>query len=282
MSCRLEEPGEFARGGFSPLVKGLPIERYKEIAPIKIGLVETSELTYTDLPGDYKLVDRLRKIWQESISNALTKTKWKIPRVSPPVINGAGYILDGNHRSAAASLHSPKMNAILIENQKDLDALNKLVRAEVLFWPHGSLSYKKLEAKLKNVGQSLSYEDYISELNDLRTEEYEEAEESSRLNDFQKERLLTYFVSRVIHQAGAYLNRQSSLAWETSTRIRGLEPYLRTDGYNVDIVDFKIDETYRQVREIAKRSPLVKKNSLFSIDDVAQEVLCILMPHLDK
>ena len=85
-----------------------------------------------------------------------------------------------------------------------------------------------------------------------------------------------------IHQAGAYLNRQSSLAWETSTRIRGLEPYLRTDGYNVDIVDFKIDETYRQVREIAKRSPLVKKNSLFSIDDVAQEVLCILMPHLDK
>lgn len=282
---RLEEPGEFARGGYSPFVECYPIEKYREIAPVKIGLVGTSELTYTDFPGNYDLVDRLGELWQESILNALTKRTWELPLVSPPVINDNSYILDGNHRSASASLHSLKMNAILVENQEDLDNLHKLVDAGVLFWPHGRCSYEELNAKLESVGQDLSYGAYRVELDKMRMreeEEYEEIEEGSRADDTQKEKLLQYLTSTVIHQIRPSFMGRSAFRYEPSSGIYDLSPYLRAMNCNVENISFELNKTYSQIREIAKKSPLVRRDGIFSLDDVAQEVMCLIRIYLEK
>jgi len=282
---RLEEPGEFARGGYSPFVEGYPLEKYREIAPVKIGLVGTSELTYTDLPGNYQLVNRLQELWQESILTALTRTSWELPLVSPPIINSRSYLLDGNHRSASAMLHSPKMNAILVENQRDLDNLHKLVDAGVLFWPHGKCNYEELETRLENVGQYLSYGDYRMELDELRMrkeDEYEEIEEGSCADENEKEKLLSYLTSRIIHQVGPSFTGRCSFMYEPSSGIYDLSPYLRAINCDVEKISFEADKTYSHIRKIAKRSPLVRKNGIFSLDDVTQEVMCLLRNHLEK
>ena len=278
---RLEEPGEFAGGGYSPFVEGHPIEKYRQIAPVKIGLVDTSEINYTDFPGNYRLVDELSRLWQQSISKALTKTSWELPLVSPPVINYDGYLLDGNHRSASASLHSPKMNAILIENQADLDNLHKLVEAGVLFWPHGNCNYDELNARLESVGQDLSYWEYRNKLDDIREEdEWDEVEEGSCANDVEKARLLEYFTSRAIHQVSSSFIGKSAFRYEPSSGTYDLSPYLRAIDCDAESISFEADKTYSQAREIAKKSPLVTRNGIFSLDDVVQEVMCLIQKQI--
>lgn len=280
---RLEEPGEFAGGGYSPFVEGCPIEKYRQIAPVKIGLVDTSEINYTDFPGNYRLVDEISRLWQQSISKALTKTSWELPLVSPPVINYDGYILDGNHRSASASLHSPKMNAILIENQADLDNLHKLVEAGVLFWPHGNCDYEELNARLEIVGQDLCSWEYWTKLDDMRfieEDEWEEVEEVSCANDVEKERLLEYFTSRIIHQVQSSFIKREEFSYESSYGTYDLSPYLRAIDCDAENISFEADKTYSQVREIAKKSPLVTRNGIFSLDDVVQGVMCLIQKQI--
>lgn len=281
---RLEEPGDFVGRGSSPFIEGLPIERYEEIAPVKLGLVETSNFRYTDLPRDCYLFGDLQRVWQESILDALTTERWELPPISPPVINGEHCIYDGNHRSAAASQHSLKMNALLVENQGDLDNIYRLVSAGVLSWPHGELNHKQLSEKLKSAGSDLSYWEYRDFLEDLRMSEgdEEEPEENSCLSEPQREKLLNYFVSRTIHERGAYFTGKSSLFCGTSEGICDLRYYLRGMDCDAEIISFDVDKTYQHIRQIARRNPFVGDNTLFSVDDVAQEVMCLLANYLEK
>ena len=63
LDCRLEqrEPDEFV-GPRSPFIAGHPIEKYLEVAPVKIGLVDPQEISYTDRPSCFESVFDVQKL----------------------------------------------------------------------------------------------------------------------------------------------------------------------------------------------------------------------------
>jgi hypothetical protein len=107
-------------------------------------------------------------------------------------------------------------------------------------------------------------------------EEWDEVEEGSCASEVEKERLLEYFTSRVIHQVKPSFVGKSAFRYEPSSGFYDLSSYLRAIDCDAESISFEADKTYSQVREIAKKSPLVTRNGIFSLNDVVQEVMCII------
>ena len=198
---RFEQPGIFAGGGYSPPIDGLPIKKYSQIAPVKIDLVDPTDFRYTDLPGSFSTFYDLQELWERSFLNSFNKRKWKPPLICPPVIDEDYVLADGNHRSAAAALHSPRMHAILVENQQDIEALQKLVEAGVFWWPHCGCTYEELISKRKDLAQDIPFYDYLERLKCLRIEEGFVGWNGILFSDeINRGDLLKYCVGSVIHQ----------------------------------------------------------------------------------
>jgi len=247
------------RGGYSPLVPGLPLDKYREIAPVEIEHVDTWNLRFTDRPGSFLTFYDVARKWEDSfVKSAYTRT-YELPLVCPIVVDDEGYIHDGNHRATAASLHVDKVPAIVVKDEKDLKGIQKLVEAGVFFWPHGF--------------------DYLSEPDELDTIDYildlEELKETSLVPSFDEQavyfssepfsqRALEYCVGRIIH--GRQMGEHRS-----SLSDHFILPGERTVQQELD------NGLYERIKKIASNSKALGHSNLVDVDDVSQEVVMLLM-----
>ncbi len=143
-------------GGYSPRVKGLPIEEYQKIVPgLKVDYRNPDDLRFTDKGNNLRKVMELSEEWVTAIHKRVETGTFDYPAICPVVIadvddNFAGQyislnnvVLDGNSRVAAASLHTSRMPVILIETPEDLANVRKLHKTKKFFWYHGGSGGKK-------------------------------------------------------------------------------------------------------------------------------------------
>ena len=203
--------------------------------------------------------------------NAAYDEEWKLPLVCPPVVDADNGLADGNHRSAAAGIHSPKMYAILIENNKDIKNVRKLAKAGLLFWPHGNISYKELRAKKDSMALDDYHSDFLDSLSDLDDPYFREYEKSVYFNPRPKtKRFLEYCVARSIHQDRPYAIGTSVFdPNETETK------YIR-DKHKINADDRLI----HAIKKIALKNPLVQERILYEIEDIISDVLFIMRDYL--
>lgn len=216
----------------SRFIEGLPLERYKEICPrLKIEIINPQELGYTDTPYFHDTIEELQRIWTETIIQNLYQEEPTLPLIPPIVISKDNDIIDGNHRAAAAGMHSDKIPAIIISTERDVSSIQRLVRANVLYWPHENKKFKEIneDCKNKRVQDWETYTRSISQRDVIW------------LEGLNRRNMLSYFLSRAIHQA----ENQELPFWLGAGTTRTSVPY-------------------KTIRKIIKQSPKMfnKKDSL--------------------
>lgn len=282
LSCRLrlDEPVGYAQGSRSPLIKGLPIEEYKKIAPeIKIVSVDPYGLTFTDNPSSFETFYNVQKEWEDSLIDSVTKAEWKLPLICPPVVDKDNFIQDGNHRCASATLHTGALPVILIESQSDLDAIAKLEDKGVFYFPHGKITFDELMDKRDDCALQIGSSDFLENLERLQRrdypEEYDEDGEEETYDYFPDgilfsnkpkiEKLASYCVGIALHQ-----NRPKFLGKTNA------EPIDTIHNWYINLNHLNPKEVYPIVRSIAEKNPLVTDQTLYTIDDCVQDAMILM------
>ncbi|MEK6871471.1 MAG: hypothetical protein AABX16_01055 [Nanoarchaeota archaeon] len=262
LEMRLDEPSGF-NGPRSPFIRGHPIEKYTEVAPVKIGLFDPQNVSYTDAPSCFESVFDVQKLWEDSLIESVYHHEWKMPLVCPPVVDADNCLADGNHRSCAAGIHSPKMYGILIENNKDIKNVRKLAKAGLLFWPHGNISYKELMAKKESMAKDDYHSDFLYSLNDLDDPYFREYEQSIYFKPRPKtKKFLEYCVAKSIHQYRPYAIGKSVFTPDESIDTWGEIPIVDAD-----------NQLLSNIKKIALRNPLIRERILYDVNDVVSDVL---------
>lgn len=268
LSQRLCEPSGYARGGGSPKVEGKPLEIYRSIAPVKIELVHPADLTYTDSPVSHTTFHGVQKQWEKTILDAADKSTWNFPLICPIVIDNDRDIIDGNHRATAAGIHTNQIPAILVEDDKDIAAIQSLVAAGIFYWPHGMVSYEGLMKKKDMYADSDMLYECVANFEEDQSQEFGNEREGIYFNPNPfSTSSLEYLVSRVIHQK-MYAKETRNFITEDISLFKS---FIR---HPEKTLEQELKEgLYERIKKIAESNPLVSKEGVKGSDDIAQEVL---------
>ncbi|PIN88157.1 hypothetical protein COV12_00020 [Candidatus Woesearchaeota archaeon CG10_big_fil_rev_8_21_14_0_10_32_24] len=255
----LNAPTGRGRGGYSPLIHGLPLDKYREIAPVEIEHVDTWRLRFTDRPGSFLTFYDVARKWEDSfVKSAYTKS-YELPLVCPIVVDDAGYIYDGNHRAAAARIHVNKVPAIVVKDEKDLKGIEKLVEAGVFFWPHG-FDYLTEPGEFDSI-------DYTLDLEELKNISFVPCFDEQAVyysSEPFSQRALEYCVGRIIH--GKQIGEDRS-----SLNDHFVLPGERTVQQELE------NGLYERIKAIALKNRVLGYSGIVDADDVSQEVVMLLM-----
>jgi hypothetical protein len=130
------KPDISRKGGGSPPIGGLKLSAYREIAGVKAELVDPKSLVFSDPPGDFNTFFSLSEVWERHLVRSIAGRD-DFPLICPIAINTEGLIYDGNHRAAAAALHTNLVPVFMIDSQRNLDAIKKLDELGLYYWCHG-------------------------------------------------------------------------------------------------------------------------------------------------